>query len=258
MAIDNPCVLIIDDDPDDRALIIRGLKRELEDPHIAEITSQGELDKALKNLQFDIVITDYQIRWTNGLEVLKQAKSRRPNAPVIMFTGTGTEEIAVEAMKEGLQDYLLKSPSQYERLASVVKRTLDKQAQEQALAEAEDRYQSLFDGVPVGLYRLGTDGYLVAANKALIAMLGYPNREALLKVSVTELFADRDQMRQSRAMLNDESLIQAHERPMRRNDGSVIWVSLSSIAVRDANGEPLYYEGSIEDITSSKENSSRP
>ncbi|NOH13500.1 MAG: GAF domain-containing protein [Chloroflexi bacterium] len=247
-----PCILIIDDDPDDRALVIRGLNRELDKPHIAEITSQGELDEALTSLNYDIVITDYEIRWTNGIEVVKQIKAHKPKCPVIMFTGTGTEEVAVEAMKAGLQDYLLKSPSQYERLAVVVRRVLDKQAQQMALEEAEKRYQSLFDSVPVGLYRLGVDGQLMAANKALVDMLGYPSQEALLQVSVTELFEDRQQMRESRARVNNENVITAYEQRIKKRDGSFIWVSLSGIAVRDKHGNPIYYEGSVEDISTRK------
>src|SRR3954471_9692706 len=101
-------VLLADDNPDDRLLALRALQREIPDLKATEITNEETLDRALQDGGFDLVITDYQLRWSDGLQVLRKVKKLWPNVPVVMFTGTGSEEIAVEAMKAGLDDYVIK------------------------------------------------------------------------------------------------------------------------------------------------------
>ena len=103
-------LLLIDDSPNDRLLALRKLKQEFSDLQPQEVCDAEGFTQALKENSFDIVITDYQLRWTTGLEVLDTIKQHRPDCPVVMFTATGSEEIAVTAMKAGLDDYVIKTP----------------------------------------------------------------------------------------------------------------------------------------------------
>jgi DNA-binding NtrC family response regulator len=118
-------ILLIDDNPGDRALAIRALKQTFSNLQVQEVLNQGGLNRAIREKDFDLVITDFQIRWTTGLDVLLAIKERDPTLPVIMFTNTGTEEIAVEAMKLGLDDYILKRSDAYNRLPAAVSRSLE-------------------------------------------------------------------------------------------------------------------------------------
>src|SRR3989454_332463 len=102
-------VLIIDDNADDRALVMRELGLEYLDLHVRQITEAQAFADALQGGNFDLVITDSHLRWTDGLSVLRAVKARHPGIPVIMFTGTGNEELAVEAMQAGLDDYIPKT-----------------------------------------------------------------------------------------------------------------------------------------------------
>lgn len=118
-------VLLVDDNPGDRALAIRALQPAFSSLQVIEIFDQGSLNRAIREKNFDVVITDFQIRWTTGIDVLLAVKERDANIPVIMFTDTGTEEIAVEAMKLGLDDYVLKRVDRYTRLPGAVKRVVN-------------------------------------------------------------------------------------------------------------------------------------
>ncbi|BAU14682.1 two-component hybrid sensor and regulator [Leptolyngbya sp. NIES-3755] len=118
-------ILLIDDNPGDRALALRALKPVFPLLEAIEILDQGSLNRAIREKNFDLVITDFQIRWTTGIDVLLAVKERDPNMPVIMFTDTGTEEIAVEAMKLGLDDYILKRQDRYTQLPGAVIRALN-------------------------------------------------------------------------------------------------------------------------------------
>ena len=119
--------LLLDDNPDDRLLARRELERHFPDCATTEVgDSKGFEEVAAAGFPFDLVITDYQMRWTTGLDVLKLIKAHDPQLSVIMFTATGTQEIAVEAMKHGLDDYVIKSPRHYARLPVAVRTCLDR------------------------------------------------------------------------------------------------------------------------------------
>src|SRR5213595_1252817 len=143
-------ILIVDDNPDDRALARREIDREFPNSQFRQVITARELTQALESTRFDLVITDYQLRWSDGITVLLAVKVRSPDCPVIMFTGSGNEEIAVQAMKAGLDDYVLKSPKHRARLSAAAVMALDRANQRRALREAETRYQHLFSRVPVG------------------------------------------------------------------------------------------------------------
>jgi len=245
-------ILLIDDSPDDRTLAIRELRQAIPDLQVQQVTEARGFAQALEGDDFDLVITDYRLQWTDGLEVLRAVKARWPECPVILFTDASAEEIAVEAMKAGLDDYVLKSPRHFARLPVAVRLALKRARQRQALKEAETRYRSLFDGVPVGLYRTTPGGQALDVNPALVQMLGYSDRESLLAVSAADVYASPEDRQRWQALMDREGVVRDFEARLRRRDGTTIWVRDSARAVRDSDGRVLCYEGSMEDISERK------
>jgi PAS domain S-box-containing protein len=128
-------VLLIDDDPADRDLIAYQLHRAFDSIDCVEISRCQDFEAALAQGGFDIVITDYQLKWTDGLSILRRCRECYPDLPVIMCTDTGSELIAVEGMKAGLSDYVLKShPTQ---LPIAVQESVDKARLRRTRVEAE-------------------------------------------------------------------------------------------------------------------------
>ncbi len=246
-------LLLIDDNPDDRMLVIRGLRRELPNLEVESITEGKGFARALEAGDFDLVITDYELHWTNGLAILRAVKGRWPDCPVIMFTGTGSEEIAVEAMKAGLDDYVIKSHKHFVRLPAAVRSVLAQAQQRQAAKEAEARYRNLFNSVPMGLYRISPQGEILDANPTLMDMLGYLDRESLMGVIAADLYMDTEEYQQWLALMERKGVVRNFEVQLRRRDGTVIWVEKNTQTVWDAEGRLLYYEGSLEDITERKQ-----
>src|SRR6058998_3007030 len=103
-------ILVVDDNPDDRALVMRELGREFPERQFHLVTDLNGLILAIRNGPWDLVVAEHRLRWSDGLTVLKAVKDRWPDCPVIMFTGSGSEEIAVRVMRAGADDYILKSP----------------------------------------------------------------------------------------------------------------------------------------------------
>ncbi len=134
-------------------------------------------------------------------------------------------------------------------IAETISYWLERRLIEEALVQSEARYRSLFNNVPLGLYRSTLEGDIIDANPALVEMLGYPDRESLLAINATDLYADPAARSAQQAILDREGVVFQYELQLRRRDGRAIWVEDNVIAVRDAEGRILYNEGSIQDVT---------
>ncbi len=130
-------------------------------------------------------------------------------------------------------------------VASIVMR---RQAEE-ALKTSEERYRSLFDGVPVGLYRTTSEGQILDVNPALVKMLAYPDRESLLAVNSASIYVAPDVRERWQALIDRDGVVRDAEVQVRRYDGVVIWVRDTARAIRNAEPPVVYYEGAVEDIT---------
>jgi PAS domain S-box-containing protein len=126
------------------------------------------------------------------------------------------------------------------------------EARQAALQESEKRYRSLFERVPVPLFRTTPEGRHIDVNLAFVHMMGFPDRETLLKVNAADLYLNPEDHKRWRAKVESEGIVRDFEKQFKRFDGSVIWVKNTSRVIRGEAGDVLYYEGSLEDITERK------
>ncbi|HAJ63653.1 MAG TPA: hypothetical protein DCP31_34155, partial [Cyanobacteria bacterium UBA8543] len=239
-------IILIDDNPGDRILAIRELKREFSNLQVDEMIEAQGWAQAVTVGNFDLVITDYQLRWSNGIEVLRTIKERYPYCPVIMFTNSGSEEIAVEAMKSGLDDYVLKASNRYIRLPAAVRVALERAKTQRRAALLEIRLQSLLNQLNLGVFRSTLDGQLLESNPAFLWLLGV---SSLSQANISDL----GNLQEIYSQLQDSSPPQHQEREVQfhRPDGTTIW-TLLSITFSTIDGE-IVVDGMIENITGRKQ-----
>lgn len=236
-------IMIIDDNPDDRILAIRELEKQFDNLSITEIINNSDFKDALDKRNIDLVITDYRLRWTTGLDVLKKIKSHYPDIPVIMFTGTGTEEVAVEAMKCGLDDYVVKSPKHFMRLPVSVKKALDRKKEkkeaEEAIKKSELKYKAIFQNTGTKSFIFGKNGIIEIVNNQFEKMSGY-NRDEISKIISWKEFIIQDDYK--RFQKHIDSAIDNPEGPPeyfkldfvnRYNDKRSVLASLNTIPETD-------------------------
>lgn len=134
-------------------------------------------------------------------------------------------------------------------LQATVRDITERKATERSLRESEEKYRSLFERVPVGLYQTTPEGKIMDANPALVEMLKYPDRESLLGVKVSDIFVDKESRQAQVSLLEEEEVLPDYELRLHCHDGSIIWVKDSARAVKNPQGEVLFYQGSLVDIT---------
>lgn len=164
-----PSILVCDDNIDHLMLIKRELERQAAGCRVVTVSTAGACLDALRGAPFDVVLVDYLLRDMNGLDLLREIKGAFPDLPAIMITGMGNEDVAVQAMKCGASDYVIKSPGSFAVVPFVVARTLERQA-----LLADRNAGSRPDGEAGRLAALGAVALGVAhdVNQLLAAVLG--------------------------------------------------------------------------------------
>ena len=152
-------VLHIDDSETDRALVRDALEQECTGFDLDQTSTMSETKKALADNIYDIVLSDFNILGFQGLDVIELAHEKNPDLPVIIVTGTGSEKTAVDAMKRGAADYVIKTPDHIRRLPhtiqGAIERTLmqvDYRKSQERLSQSRGRYEALFNDSPVPLW----------------------------------------------------------------------------------------------------------
>jgi PAS domain S-box-containing protein len=186
----------------------------------------------------------------NGLAALKLLRVQHPDLPFILVSGTAGEEVAVEAMKAGAQDYLLKH--HLARLPHAVERELRDAELRREHRHAEARYRRLFNQVPIGISSTTPDGRILDANPAFVEMFGFADVENLKRMKINELWVEPNQRAELLATLARDGVVCNFEQQFRRTDGRTIWCSSSMRAMHDGGGNVEHYEGVSLDITERK------
>jgi PAS domain S-box-containing protein len=142
----------------------------------------------------------------------------------------------------------------YRIIGSSINITERKQA-ESALQQAEEKYRSIFENTDEGLFQTTPDGRYLSANPALAKIYGYSSPEELiacLKNISQQLYVDKERWAKFLALMQAQERVSNFQSQVYRKDGSIIWILENARIVRDAKGKPLYYEGSVVDITMRK------
>ena len=243
-------ILLVEDNPGDARLILEVL---------TEIGATGftlekldRLEPALERMRqasLDVVLLDLGLPDSQGLATFERARLEAPSQPIIVISGLDDEQVALEAVRSGAQDYLVKGRIEGHLLARVIRYAIERQRAEQRLRASEAMYRSLVANSPFGIQRVSPDGRVLSANPALVTMLGYGSEEELLGL---DLARDVYLVPQERDVNVREVLAQGQatvESEWKRKDGTRIRARRSGRAVRDARGEVAYFDIVVEDVT---------
>jgi PAS domain S-box-containing protein len=251
-----PRIFLVDDNAEDRCLAGMILTRELGDARIEEVADASAFALAMRGTAVDLVVTDYQLSWSDGFSVLKTVKDSRPDVPVIRFTSVHDEETLVRSMKAGLADYLIKSSKGFLKLASAARIALE-QADARKLATRNERWlKTLLECVGVGVFRSTLDERVIDANPAALRLLGVKSMEEALKLHLPTHIVNSGAGPELFQHLTDDGKLRARVVEFERRDGSTVWLNLTEVMLLDVEGE-IVVDVLVQDVSHLKEHEAR-
>ena len=255
----NPAIIVVEDDEGLNRLIQKILQKEGFQTHGA--LSGTDAVKMSINSNGSLILLDYELKDMTGKEVIESLSKNKNNVPFIIVTGQGNEMIAVEMMKLGAMDYLVKGEGFIEILPHVIKRAVQELATkttikeaEEELRESEERFRATFEHAAVGIEHLMPGGRFLRVNQRFCDIVGY-TREELMGLNVDEItHPDFRELSSKNIGLLIEGKIRNFtlDKIYLRKDGSEVWGKVTVSLVRDASGGPKYFIGVLEDITKRK------
>ncbi len=173
-------ILIVEDSEDDAQLLLLELRRNGYEPVFERVDSREAMEQALARRQWDIVISDYIMPRFSGLHALSVLKDSGLDIPFIIVSGNIGEDIAVEAMRKGAHDYIIKG--NLARLAPAVERELREAEVHRASKRAEEervRLAAAAEAAAEAVVITDTRGIIQYVNLAFEKMTGYAKQEAV-------------------------------------------------------------------------------
>ncbi|MCB0169086.1 MAG: response regulator [Anaerolineae bacterium] len=258
-------ILYVDDYPFDRELVRTTLENADFDLQITEAASRSEFEEKLAQAKYDLVLSDFNILGFTGLQVLDAVWATDQTIPVIIVTGTGSEEIAVETLKRGAADYVIKSPKHIQRLPNTIKGVLEKEKlkqhnrqAEEALRESQKQLQQIVNSIRDHIYvtELTASGERINRyiSTNVRALTGYPLEKFINDWNFwgSQVIhpADRDVAAAQARRLAQGQASQVEYR-MIRADGEVIWVRDSANV--EPQGQSTIVYGVVGNITERKQ-----
>jgi two-component system, cell cycle sensor histidine kinase and response regulator CckA len=188
-------VLMVEDSATDAELVQIKLKRSGIQPIVVRVETREAMEAQLKSHPWDVILCDYSMPQFDAPKAFDVLKASGLDIPFIIVSGTIGEEVAVEAMKLGVQDYLLKG--NLERLVPAVERELrewdvrrTRRQAELELRKSQDRYRALFEGTPIPMWLVDVETKMIlAVNDATVRHYGY-SRDELAKLTESTLVSD--------------------------------------------------------------------
>jgi len=251
-------ILLIEDNDDHAELVRRAFVRSRDDINLVRAASCSEGTVILKDITATLIICDYLLPDGDGLSLYKhQLKEKYPDVPVVLLTSQGDELIAVDALKSGMTDYIVKSDEALLSLPDLCRSIIREKGQKlekikfvNALIESEQRYRNILHAAIDGFWLVDTHNRLIEVNNSYCIMSGYSEQE-LLTMSISDLEAVHtvdDVFTQIQKVIEKGEARFASRH--RRKDGTIFDVEVS-VKYHPADGEKMVVF--LRDITERKQ-----
>ncbi|HOM04045.1 MAG TPA: PAS domain S-box protein, partial [Candidatus Kapabacteria bacterium] len=249
-------ILVIEDDDNQLIIIQESLRKLGFEVHSTMLGKEGiEMFKSLNN---PLILLDYNLPDMNGFDVIDELRREGYNVEFITMTAFGNEHVAVEMMKRGARDYIVKDMNFLDFLPSVVLNTVNRiqvesklEESQRALKQAQERYYELFENSLDAIFFTNTDGVIQGCNKSMLKLLGYEKQE-IETINIRDLFANYTDRMSFINEIETNGFVDNFEAQLLNKNGEILsCLIVCNLRYNSAN-KKIGYEGIIHDITARK------
>jgi PAS domain S-box-containing protein len=245
-------VLLVEDSPSDAQL----LGELLQDYPLQRFAMERaeRLEDAIRLVEartFDVVLLDLTLPDSTGLDTCTRMRQAAPHVPIVVLTGVDDETIALEAMRQGVNDYLVKGQIHGGTVGRATRYAVERSRSELALRESEERFRATYEQAAIGIEMLSLDGRLLRGNGTLCRILGYDQQELQQRrfSDITHLEDLPWELSLLEDLLAGRIPSYTIEKRYLHKDGHSVWARVTSSLARVAKP---YRISIIEDITERK------
>ncbi|MEX1139709.1 MAG: PAS domain S-box protein [Bacteroidota bacterium] len=256
---DHVRILHLEDDSADAELILRTLMADFPGCSVQRAESRESFMRALRTHRYDVILSDYNLPIFTGLDALALAKIHSPETPFIFVSGAIGEDLAIESLRLGATDYVLKD--RLARLTPAVRRAYDEHQErlrrkqsEQALEESEILYRTLIETSPDAIILTDLETKITMINGQAIDLYGGTSMDELVGRNAFDLLAPEDH---ERALADKRSVLELGslrniEYTLLRKNGTRYPAEVDSSVIHDNLGHPKALLAVVKDITERK------
>ena len=254
-------ILLLEDVDFDAELIRRQLAKNNLIGHFRHVTNLKDFQSEIENRIPAVVLSDYQLQGNTGLDAINYRNSKGYIFPFIFVTSSENESIAVECLKAGASDYILKDklfliPSAIQKALEKNKADADVLEARKALIESTQLFQTLSTMSPVGVFRTNPDGLTTYVNPRWCQLAGLTPDEAMENKWMDAVHPDDIEKVTGHWKNTWTNKNQAElEYRFRHKDGRVVWV-IGNVVPEYQDEEIKGYIGTITDISGRRESES--
>jgi PAS domain S-box-containing protein len=250
-------VLLVDDNMGD-TLLIREILAGKENSLFELAPPAGSLDLALKAIdsaRVDIILLDLSLPDSTGIETFRAIHTHAPFIPIIVLSGLDDEELSLQTLHEGAQDYLVKGQFDERLLTRAMRYASERQVIEEVLAKERNLLRNLVDNIPDYIYAKDPEGRYVIDNTAHFRQLHVSKRDDVIGKTVFDFFPKeiaKEYHAYDQAIMASGKPLINHEEPGMSADGSARWVATTKVPLRDPKGNIAGLVCISRDITQQK------
>ena len=197
-------ILILEDNPPDAELVEHELRKGGIVFQSKRVETRDDFISQIEEFTPQVILADYRLPAFTGMEAFAIIKEKGLEVPFIIVSGVLGEDLAIETLKAGVTDYILKSnlnrlvPAVNRALAEIKLQTERKQAEED-LRESEEKYRTLLETTNTGFVLTDLTGKVLDANDEYARLTGHERRDEILGRSIVEWTAAYDKERNAKA-----------------------------------------------------------
>jgi PAS domain S-box-containing protein/diguanylate cyclase (GGDEF)-like protein len=255
-------VVIVEDIETDADLLARHLGKSSLECVFHRVQTEPHFRQALRELGPDLILSDFSLPQFDGLRALEIAVQQAPETPFIFVSGTIGEERAIDALRRGATDYVLKT--NLSRLSAAVERALREAQLRRASRSAEqklrDNERRLHDTVETSqdwIWELDAHGRIKFCSGAVAAILGYDPHELIGKDFRTYLHPDEQANAAALLPSAGQTHLTGAVARWRSASGQARWLERNVVTIRDELHRPIGYRGADRDITVRRDQEAR-
>ena len=255
--MDDPLrLLLLEDSADDADLNLLALRKAGLVFTALRVDSQDAFTAALDAFKPDIILADYRLPGFDGLQALAIARDKAPATPYIFVSGVIGEEFAVDGIKRGATDYVLKDrlarlPVAVQHALEEVKLRAQRSEARERLRESENRYRLLVENSPMCIHEIDMAGRITSMNRAGLRMMGVEDEDAVRGFPYLDAVCPADRAHIEKLLANAYAGETRQFEFMSSAPGGPVFKSYVA-PIKNENGDVIRLMGMTEDITERK------